>query len=102
KDIDPSEPKDQELQARWSRLMLEQDRATTEEETLSVKRQKEELNATADARLRELRSKAVFSPRPRRRLTLAEVKKRSAWASKKAEKWITGFQEYSNEKEDGQ
>ncbi|KAI3871947.1 hypothetical protein MKW92_027254, partial [Papaver armeniacum] len=105
--IDPSEPKDLELQARWSRLMLAQDRATSEEEKLSVKRQKEELNAAADERLRELRSKAVFTPRLRR-LTLTEVnkkqkkiQKRSAWASKNAEKCIKAFEEYLKEKEDG-
>ncbi|KAI3835527.1 hypothetical protein MKX03_032073, partial [Papaver bracteatum] len=73
--------------------MLAQDRATSEEEKLS--------------RLRELRSKAVFTPRLRR-LTPTEVnkkqkkiQKRSAWASKNAEKCIKAFEEYLKEKEDG-
>ncbi|KAI3871944.1 hypothetical protein MKW92_027251 [Papaver armeniacum] len=105
KHIDPSEPKDLELQARWSRLMLAQDRATTEEEKQSVKRQKEELNAAADERLRELRSKAVGTP-SLRPLTHAEdkkkqkkIEKRLAFASNNADKWIKGFEEYMQEKE---
>lgn len=105
--IDPSEPKDLELQAMWSRLMSAQDRATSEEEKLSVKHQKEELKAAAEESLRELRSKAVFTPRLRR-LTLTEVnkkqkklQKRLAWASKNADKWTKAFDEYLKEKEDG-
>ncbi|KAI3885389.1 hypothetical protein MKW92_016297, partial [Papaver armeniacum] len=65
-----------------------------------------ELKAAGDARLRELRSKAVFT-QILRRLRLGkvnkkqkEIKKRSAWASKKAGKWIKGFEEYLKEKED--
>ncbi|XP_026390378.1 uncharacterized protein LOC113285853 [Papaver somniferum] len=110
KHIDPSEPKDHELQAMWSRLMVAQDHATTEEEKLSVKRQKEELKAAAAERLRELKPKAVCTP-ILRGLTVTEankmqkkIKKRSAqaskWVSKNAEKCFKAFEEHMKEKKE--
>ncbi|MCL7035209.1 hypothetical protein MKW94_022797 [Papaver nudicaule] len=52
--INPLEVKDLELHSRWSSVMQAEMLATSEEEILSVKRQKEDLKIACDERRREM------------------------------------------------
>ncbi|KAI3871857.1 hypothetical protein MKX03_014977 [Papaver bracteatum] len=90
--INPFEPRDRKLHLRWSCLMLSQDRATSEAEKLSIKRQLEELEIERDERRRERESEALAP----RRQTLEQVRAVRFIQMEKIEKRLASSKEDQN------